>query len=87
MVCMWRKESMARPVQSVQLRRSILAVESIQCLVIWRTTYSLDLLAACVELDDTQVRSAGGAEDPRDRLHESDPVNKKGLSRSLEGLP
>lgn len=55
MVCMWRMGAAKRPVQSVDVCRSTLSSNTVRCLTIWRTTYSVDLLAACLDVDDSQV--------------------------------
>lgn len=55
-LCMWRKGSTDGPVQSVDICRSMFHADSVLCLALWRTGYGLDLLAACIELDDKQVR-------------------------------
>lgn len=55
-LCMWRKNSAEGPVQSVEISKSMFHADVVLCLALWRTGYGLDLLAACIELDDNQVR-------------------------------
>ncbi|CAM9483745.1 unnamed protein product, partial [Ectocarpus fasciculatus] len=53
-VCMWNKSSANRPAQFVDVCRSSFSCDAVRCLAVWRTTYSIDLLAACFEVDDGQ---------------------------------
>ncbi|CAM9491345.1 unnamed protein product [Scytosiphon promiscuus] len=53
-VCMWRKSAATRPVQSVDVCRFTFSCESVRCLKIWRMVYGVDLLAACIDVDDGQ---------------------------------
>eukprot|EP00903_Cladosiphon_okamuranus_P008160 g7859.t1 len=53
-VSMWHMGAGKRPIQAVDVCRSMLSSNTVRCLTIWRTTYSIDLLAACLDVDDNQ---------------------------------
>ncbi|CAB1107989.1 unnamed protein product [Ectocarpus sp. CCAP 1310/34] len=58
-VCMWNKRAANRPAQFVDVCRSNFSCGPVRCLSVWRTTYSIDLLAACFEVDDGQGLKRG----------------------------
>eukprot|EP00752_Nemacystus_decipiens_P004767 g4338.t2 len=57
-VCMWRGGAGKRPVQAIDVCRSTFSSSPVRCLTVWRTTYSIELLAACLDVDDNQADDA-----------------------------
>lgn len=54
-MCMWRKSAAMCPAQSVDVCRFTFSCESVRCLAVWRMVYGVELLAACLDVNDSQV--------------------------------